>query len=357
MTQNFTDLRIALQSLGLKVPADTVGRSGGAGPSEGRVVIVNNQYISVPTDSWFVKKSPYRVVRDNDKFQLFKNKTAVCEVSFPAVPHYYRLKSTTGIDLNKVALVHGRDCFASTVYQNCSSFERGMECKFCGILLSLENNQTIETKDPELLAETALKAMALDHVTHVTLTSGQRATAGATISHLADCVFALKQKTSLPIHVQICPTANEADYVSLKNAGVDTLGIHIETCNMALLREIAPMKAKLGIDFYRRAWHLGVKHFGANQVSSFIIAGIGNSPADISASTELMARNGVFPFVLPFRPIPGTRLEHLKPLPPEIMKNIYRASAAIIKKYNLSSRKSKAGCVRCGTCSAITEFV
>jgi len=49
---NFTELRVNLQSLGVNVPEDHAGRKGGAGPSEGQVIIVNGTYISVPTNSW-----------------------------------------------------------------------------------------------------------------------------------------------------------------------------------------------------------------------------------------------------------------------------------------------------------------
>lgn len=339
------------------MPEDIHGRRGGAGPSEGQVIILKDQYISVPTGSDYVQKSPYRMTVKHRKFMLLKNDTCIGEIFFPDVPAYYLKLSESGIALSKIALIHGQDCFASTVYQDCNYFDAGMECKFCGIHLSLNNGQTIKEKDPELLADTALKAKTMDKVAHVTLTSGQRSSSHDTAAHLAACAYAIKQKTALPVHAQICPAEDENIYLLLKNAGVDTLGIHIETCNINLLQKIAPMKAKLGIDHYVKAWDLAVKHFGHNQVSSFLIAGIGNSLSDIISSSKLMASRGVFPYVLPFRPIPGTPLGHLLPPAPSVMKEIYLKTARITKDFNLSSAKAKAGCVRCGACSAITEFV
>ena len=69
-----------------------------------------------------------------------------------------------------------------------------------------------------------------------------------------------------------------------------------------------------------------------------------------------MAELGVYPYVLPLRPIPGTCLEGTRPPSPDEMNMVYSEVANVIKQNNLSSKKSRAGCVRCGVCSSITEF-
>ena len=69
-----------------------------------------------------------------------------------------------------------------------------------------------------------------------------------------------------------------------------------------------------------------------------------------------MAELGVYPYVLPLRPVPGTLLDNYKPPSPDEMIEIYEKVAAVIKANHLSSKSSKAGCVRCGACSSITEF-
>jgi putative N-acetyltransferase (TIGR04045 family) len=45
-----------------------------------------------------------------------------------------------------------------------------------------------------------------------------------------------------------------------------------------------------------------------------------------------------------------------RPPDPEIMKDIYTAVGRILKKKGLSQRQSKAGCVRCGACSALPLY-
>jgi len=353
---NVKELRIGLQSLGVNVPEEHAGRRGGAGPSEGQVIIINGTYISVPTNSWFVKDSPYRIVKNDRSFFLIENDHELCEVSFPASPEYYRLKTASGIPLEKIALIHGKDCLASTVYQDCCYFEQGTPCSFCGIDLSLKSEKTVKEKNCDDLGLTALKAEELDKAAHVTLTMGNRLRPDKGIEHLNACVRAIKKMSSLPVHVQVCPVGQEKIYESIKNAGADTIGIHVETCSIQVLEKIAPAKAKLGINFYLDAWRKAVLIFGRNQVSSFLIAGIGDDIKGIIKSAEIMAEIGVYPYVLPLRPVPGTKLERYKPPSPAEMIEIYEKVSEIIRYNNLCSKRSKAGCVRCGACSAITEF-
>jgi hypothetical protein len=69
-----------------------------------------------------------------------------------------------------------------------------------------------------------------------------------------------------------------------------------------------------------------------------------------------IARLGVFPYVLPLRPIPGSLLADRKPPEPAYMADVYAQTAAILKKHTLASKNSKAGCVRCGACSCLSLF-
>jgi radical SAM protein (TIGR04043 family) len=340
----------------VKVPLKFSGRKGGAGPSEGQVIIIDGQYVSVPTNSWFVDESPYTIIEKGKIFFLTEGSRELCEVLFPKRPNCYDLETSKGVNLEKIALIHGKDCFASTIYQNCLYFDQGCECAFCGIGLSFKNNRTVKEKKPEDLGYAALKAKELDQVCHVTLTTGKRINFHDGTKHLAACVKSIKEMSSLPVHVQICPEEDEKVYEIIKTAGADTIGIHVECCSKSVLKKIAPAKARLGIDFYINAWEKSVSVFGRNQVSSFLIVGMGDGLGEIIEGTKLMAELGVYPYALPLRPVHGTRLERSRPPSPDEMNIVYREVAAVIKQNDLSSKKSKAGCVRCGVCSSITEF-
>ena len=143
---------------------------------------------------------------------------------------------------------------------------------------------------------------------------------------------------------------------NLKNAGADTIGIHIETFDHNVLRRVAPSKAGHDLEFFTKPWRHAVSVFGKNQVSSFVIAGLGEDITSIITVAEMLCDIGVFPYLLPFRPIPGTPLENSRPPAPETMLHLYEEVSALLKKYGLSSAASKAGCVRCGACSSISLF-
>jgi hypothetical protein len=69
-----------------------------------------------------------------------------------------------------------------------------------------------------------------------------------------------------------------------------------------------------------------------------------------------MASMGVFPYVLPLRPVPGTSLASAQPPPPEYMMGVYEQVAEILSHHALASVNSQAGCVRCGACSCLSLF-
>jgi putative N-acetyltransferase (TIGR04045 family) len=112
----------------------------------------------------------------------------------------------------------------------------------------------------------------------------------------------------------------------------------------------------MGLDRYEKAWKTAVEIFGSNQVSSFLIVGIGESRDSIIWGTEYLADLGVYPFVVPLRPIPGSLMQDDLPPDPEEMKRIYEEVASILKRKGLSASQSLAGCVRCGACSALSLF-
>ena len=353
------DLRslcVELQCRGVRLDAARTGRSGGAGPAEGMTIIIHGRYLNVPTASWYVALSPYHAVKQEGLVLLYKNDSCMCEISFPQQPAFYDLKFPSGLSFQQVALLHGKDCFASTVYQDCRYWNTPQQCRFCGIGLSLKKNSTVLSKNPADLARAAACAAQQDGARHVTLTTGAWQDEVSGLKHVCACVSEIKKSSHMPVHVQVHPPQNMNAFDLLKAAGADTLGIHIEVADEKLLPAMAPGKAELGLSAYTRYWESGVAAFGANQVSSFLIAGLGETREDFIAMVEHIAALGVFPYVLPLRPIPGTLLERLRPPKPSYMEGIYTDTALILTKYGLASSKSKAGCVRCGACSCLQLY-
>ena len=306
--------------------------------------------------SFYVLNSPYSLRLQDQQAFLFKDHHALFPVEFVPKPKFYDLVTRKGVPYSKIALLHGKDCLATSVFQKCSFWNSQQRCRFCGIELSLADGNTIEVKSPSELAELALKSKELDLVRHVVLTTGTQRPPGKEIFHLAKCTKAIKNKTKLPVHVQCMPPSDMDGFKILKDSGVDTIGIHIECFDKQILSHIAPVKASIGLERYKRAWKDAVDIFGANQVSSFIIVGLGERIDSVIWGSEYLSDLGVFPFVVPLRPIPGSLMENALPPDPEVMKYVYNTVAENLKTKGLSSSQSKAGCVLCGACSAISRF-
>lgn len=345
-----------IQSLGVRIQGGTLQRTGGAGPAEAGSLVIGGFSVSVPTGSPYVADSPYSLKDIGNRLILCKNDTGILPVETVPRPQFYDESTPDETPCQKIALLHGTDCLATSVLQTCAYWDTQNRCRFCGIELSLASRNTIALKTPDQLAATAEKAKDLDGVRHVVLTTGAAIPPEKEFSILALCAEAIKTRTDLPIHVQIMPPRNMKRLQDLKNAGVDTVGLHMESFDAEVLKHLAPVKAALGLARYRQSWQEAVRIFGPNQVSSFILVGLGEEPDSVISGSDLLADMGVYPFVVPLRPIPGSRMAEALPPDPEIMKPIYREVARILSRKGLSYTGSLAGCVRCGACSALPAY-
>ena len=96
--------------------------------------------------------------------------------------------------------------------------------------------------------------------------------------------------------------------------------------------------------------------FGRGQVSTYILAGLGDSKAAILATCERLIALGVYPFVVPFVPISGTPLESHPPPSAGFMHDILGPLARMLRAAGLQAADIKAGCGKCGACSALSTY-
>ncbi len=340
------DLKTALLCSGVQLPENMrTGRKGGAGPAGGRYIVLGGTVVNVPIYGAALQ-SPFSVKKEGEKYVLENDHEY--EITLVEEPNFYTLQTDDGISYKKIALLHGVDCLATTVYQRCIRW-RSAPCSFCGIELSLKYGSTIERKTPEQLKAVA-KAAAKEGATHVTLTTGTPNDVDKGTFMLAECTSAIE---TMPVHVQLEPVNRE--YLAfLKDAGADTIGIHIETLDESLFRMVCPLK-----DFstFEKAWTEAVDIFGDNQVSSFVLVGLGEDTTEMVHGIENMVQIGVIPFVVPFRPLPKTLLES-HPFPSvKTVKKYSVFAAEKMKEYGVDPFKNKAGCVRCGGCSPVKEYL
>jgi radical SAM protein (TIGR04043 family) len=114
-----------------------------------------------------------------------------------------------------------------------------------------------------------------------------------------------------------------------------------------------PGKAEVPVSVYLKAFAEAVRVFGRGQVSTYILAGLGDTREEILDMCLRLAKMGVYPFVVPFVPISGTALEHEPAPEPLFLRSTLDGVAAILADEGLKSADIKAGCGRCGACSTL----
>ena len=351
---------LEMQSFGarLDVPVEEQGRRGGAGPSDDKAFVLAGVAAMVPTLGSFAKKSPYAVVDNDGQYIITREGRKLTPVEFVSTPKFYDLKTKEGIPYKQIAVLHGFDVLATTVSQRCVRWRReGERCQFCAIENSLASGDTISLKTPEQLAEVAEAAVRLDGVKHMIMTTGTTNYKDMGVHHLTECTRAIKQVTpDLAIQAQFEPPENLDDMKLLKEAGVDSVGIHLESFDQEIRERVTPGKAQISIKYYFKAFKYAVDIWGPNQVSTYIIVGLGDSEESIVEGCRKIAEIGVYPFIVPLRPIIGTPLGNISAPDPLLMERIYKKVAKNNREFGLSFRNSKAGCARCGACSGITAF-
>jgi radical SAM protein (TIGR04043 family) len=355
----FPELLSDLQAYGVRWvdPAGPgLSRSGGAGPSDHKAITLAHQTVMVPILNHASALSPYaaHVAVGGASATLFRAGEAIAEISFPRQPRFYALSTEEGVPYWKIATLHATDVLATTVLQTCTRYgNRETACQFCAIGQSLAAKSTIAEKTPAQLAEVAAAAARLDGVKHVVLTTGTPRTPDRGAQVLADAARAIKAAAGLPVQAQCEPPADFGWFERLQQAGVDSLGLHLEAVTERVRRRIMPGKAEVPVSVYLEAFAHAVRIFGRGQVSTYILAGLGDTRAELLEMCERLAALGVYPFVVPFVPIAGTALEDEPPPEPRFLHDVLDGVADILAKHALSSREIKAGCGRCGACSTL----
>lgn len=352
-----------LQSQGLRladVNAGAPSRRGGAGPSDHKAVVMDGRTLMVPVHTGVAARSEYfaNAPGADGVSELRRGGIAVGRIEFARTPRFYGLQTFDGIPYWKIAQLHGTDVLATTVLQTCIRYgRRSTSCQFCAIGESLAAGRTIDRKLPEQLAEVARAAVLLDRIKHMVMTTGTPNFTDRGAAVLCESAFAVKAAVpNLPIQVQCEPPDDAAWFQRMKEAGADALGMHLEAVTPEVRKRIMPGKAEVSMTEYFARFEQSVQVFGRGQVSTYILAGLGDTVHSILETCERLVALGVYPFVVPFVPITGTPLADHPPPTAAFMREILVPLGRMLVAGQLRSADIKAGCGRCGACSSLAAY-
>jgi radical SAM protein (TIGR04043 family) len=337
------DTRADLAVRGVRGPTP-VRRPAGAGPSDDGHLVIDGRNAALPINP----ASPYTI--DRGKVWLGEIDTGL-SLDVVRRPRFYDLSTADGVRYEQIARLHGRDVLATTVVQTCIRYAEDQRCRFCTIEESLRSGSTIAAKTPAQLAEVARAAVDLDGIRQMVMTTGTTTGPDRGARNLVRCVRAvLDAVPGLPIQVQIEPPGDLSVIDELKAAGAASIGIHVESLDDAVRREWMPGKGSVPMAEYEAAWDRAVAVFGRNQVSTYLLIGLGEDAADLVEGARKLIERGVYPFVVPYRPVAGAKTSAPAP---SLVRDVSDRVASMLRSAGMLGADQKAGCAACGACGVL----
>ncbi len=339
-----TRVDVALRGVRTSTP---VRRRGGAGPSDDGHVVLGGHAAALP----IVPDSRYSIAGGR---LLFDGQDAGLAVESVERPRFYDLATSDGIRYDQLARLHGSGVLATTVVQTCIRYDPQTRCRFCAIEETLRSGATTAVKTPAQLAEVAEAAVRLDGVRQMVMTTGTSHGRDRGARHLARCVQAVRAAVpALPLQVQCEPPDDLTWLGALRDAGADAIGIHVESLDDDIRRRWMPGKATVPLAAYWQAWREAVRLFGRNRVSTYLLVGLGEDPDALVDGAGRLVDEGVYPFVVPFRPLAGTLAQDEAVPSPVTVADVTLRVAAILRTAGMVGADQTAGCAACGACSAL----
>lgn len=341
-----TRIDIAVRGVRMDAP---VRRPDGAGPSDDGHALVDGANAALPRNP----DSPYQL-RD-DRIFLGELDTGL-SLQLVARPRFYDLTTAEGVPYEQIARLHGADVLATTVVQTCIRYIEDQRCRFCTIEESLRSGATVAAKTPAQLAEVAQAAVRLDGIRQMVMTTGTTTGPDRGARYLVRCVKAvLEAVPGLPIQVQIEPPRDLSVLTDLRRAGTTAIGIHVESLDDEVRRQWMPGKGSVPMAEYEAAWDEAVWVFGRNRVSTYVLVGLGEDPDELVTGAKGLIERGVYPFVVPFRPMAGTlaRRDGIGAPPAELVRDVTERVATLLRNAGMIGADQMAGCAACGACGAL----
>lgn len=309
----------------------------------------------------FAKRSPYEFKLIYGKGWIYNNGNRVVNSDPVSTPIWY-----SDPEILKIFQLHGNDCLATAISNYCVYKEKDDGCKFCA--LDSGGKYVIKTSDEiknalqRIEQEKELRAyQKIDgksdyvDIKDININSGTIPGAkGIELHH--KIIKAIRDVSDIPISLQVCPL-ERTEIENLHSEGVDTISFNIEIYNEKSRKRIIPGKSKdYTITKYVKSLKDAVDVFGDNQVSSWLIGGL-EDPEDTIKGCKIISDVGAIPHIAIHRPLIGTPLGERSPPKKEDIMKIYRNLLDILIEYGIDPLKHKAGCIRCGGCSATLDAI
>ena len=273
------------------------------------IMLPSGHFATVPVGQPFTQGSPIVLHEDDGKAWLVCDNERL-DVELIKAPKYYHQSTRAGARMGSFSSLHDRLLMLNPLL-GCGFFAReNQACHYCQYD-SLLNEAVPPLRDPLELVEVVRAALSERDIDTVYLYNAYAPGDDAGLARLVPVLALLRRHLG---HRQIALETVAPHDVSVINE-LYAAGLDIFICNMELndvdaFARICPGKeAHGGQVAIRAALHRAVDVFRQGAVVSHLIPGL--EPLESTkAGMEALVNHGVVPLLVPFRPLPGTALEH-----------------------------------------------
>ena len=294
--------------------------------------------INISVAEEFSSDSPYLIVKRAGEYRITGKGWDEPITFYENLPH-------TGTMLDDLARLHSPTCINIWPSTTCCYDTPELKCRFCS--LKAETEAPIDIAELSEALKKLLAQVPKEYI--LNFSGGTYRDPDWMARYWIDLARKIRAFSDMSITVEFAPPSDLGILREMKEAGVNVVIMNLEIADEKLRREICPGKSHITYDHYHAAFREAVKLFGWGMVSSVLIGGI-QPKEEIMAECEVMASEGVFPTVMPFRPMDDCVYYGLERCKPEELLEMAEYLGGLLHKYMLDYRKQP-GCTECGGCS------
>jgi len=269
----------------------------------------SSHFATVPVGQPFTEDSPIALHVANGKSWLAHRHETMPVRLLPA-PSYYHRTTRAGARMGSFSSLHDKLLILHPLL-GCGFFSRaGQACGYCQYD-SMLNDAIPPLRDPLELVEVVRAALAERDVDTVYLYNGHVPGEQAGLDRLIPLVSLLRRHLGhRQIALETVAPRDTSMIDDLYAAGLDIFICNLELCDEERFASVCPGKqAEGGQEAIWRALAHARSVFREGAVVSHLIVGLEPLESTISGM-EALVKHGVVPLLIPFRPLPGTPLEH-----------------------------------------------
>ncbi len=345
MKNEFVNLKADLLCYGARVEKETAKLLEAEYPhffDKGFIHAVNlhirDANINISVAEEFSAESPYLLEYRDGAYRITGNGWDEPITFFPKLPH-------TGTVLDDMARLHSMTCINIWPSTTCCYDKPELKCQFCS--LKAEDHAPMDTEKLSDALKVLLPLVPREYI--LNFSGGTYRDPDWMVRYWIDLARKIRAFSSVSITVEFAPPSDLSLLQEMKDAGINVVIMNLEIANDQRRKRICPGKSHISYEHYYEAFREGVRIFGWGQVSSVLIGGI-QPKEEIMEECSKMAAIGVFPTVMPFRPMDNCELYGFERCRPEELVEMAEHLGKLLHKYALDFTQQP-GCTECGGCS------